>query len=764
MTVSSGYSTSNSWQALLAEQQQVTPDPVPPASTSHDWTLGAGWVLVLMFFLLPILGSPEAAPVADSLKSALVAIGTFGAVLWFALTQRSQLSRAQMHWFLGLGLLLAVYSVTSIFWAHAYLATGEALRWALFTLLLWQTLQLRGRSFFEALAWAVHAGVFLSSLVIACQYWFGVEWFAQAAQPASTFVNRNFFSEYAVCALPFSIYLLSRLRAGTPLYLLAASLAINIIAFLMTGTRSALLGMLLMVFATPWLFWFYRLPFGLTDRWNMATGVKVLAILVTLVAGLGMLPTGNAVILQDHSQTGRTNSAFGHSFQRLKVIGSKSEYTEGSASVRLEMWKSVLRAVAVHPVAGVGAGAWEVVIPLYQPPKSELEIDYYVHNEFLQMVVEYGLVGWIFILSLLALVVRTGWQLWARTQEPEHGDVAMRLTAFASLLLLLLVSNLGFPWHLAGTGAFFAVNIALMVPAATRRNDEAAEVQAPLAPWHSVLPWGVAALALGGLVGSVYITRQAFYVEDRFMRSIGILKAAKLARNPADPRRQTYIEAALKAGKEGVAVNPHYRKLMSQISDEFNGLGDWKNAVWAYEVMAQSRPNVPVIWANLAIGYSYQADHNRAKEALNKALALKPDAYSVRYADVLVTANVGDVPAAAKKLRTYIDDDGYNASLVEATRTMAQHTGDWELAVKALKGGRIKAPQYAVQMSLQLADAYTRLKQPENALTAYSEALVYSVKTGQQAAVQARTPPEFRDKAIALAQAQIKADQAASKP
>ena len=43
--------------------------------------------------------------------------------------------------------------------------------------------------------------------------------------------------------------------------------------------------------------------------------------------------------------------------------------------------------------AGLGAGAWENRIPLYQADGAQLETDYYVHNEFLQLVAEYGLVG-----------------------------------------------------------------------------------------------------------------------------------------------------------------------------------------------------------------------------------------------------------------------------------------------------------------------------------------------------------------------------------
>ena len=56
---------------------------------------------------------------------------------------------------------------------------------------------------------------------------------------------------------------------------------------------------------------------------------------------------------------------------------------------------SVLVVSSPSTGSGVGAGAWEVDVPLYQDEGAQLETDYYVHNEILQLLGEYGLVGWI---------------------------------------------------------------------------------------------------------------------------------------------------------------------------------------------------------------------------------------------------------------------------------------------------------------------------------------------------------------------------------
>ena len=78
-------------------------------------------------------------------------------------------------------------------------------------------------------------------------YWCLVSNWVKVAAPASVFVNRNFFAEYLVCTLPFSAYALTQLRSPKGRALMALSLAWNLAALLMTGTRSALVATAIMV-------------------------------------------------------------------------------------------------------------------------------------------------------------------------------------------------------------------------------------------------------------------------------------------------------------------------------------------------------------------------------------------------------------------------------------------------------------------------------------------------------------------------------------
>ena len=89
------------------------------------------------------------------------------------------------------------------------------------------------------------------------------------------------------------------------------------------------------------------------------------------------------------------------------------EYTERSFSVRSQMWMATARMMIANPWTGVGAGAWEVQIPLYQRDNTTLETDYYPHNEWLQLLSEYGLlVGGLVVAVLLAYLLKSVGSTW----------------------------------------------------------------------------------------------------------------------------------------------------------------------------------------------------------------------------------------------------------------------------------------------------------------------------------------------------------------
>ena len=178
----------------------VAPDlGLPGEVIKGDWTVV---LLALMMFLAPALGVPNELMLQDTLKSIVVSFGALAAALLFFWNQRNRGTALRWHAVVWLPLMLMLYALGSMAWSHTYLAGGEAIRWFIFTLIVWLGLNTLDRDRLPQLLWGIHAGAVVASLWTALQFWTDMTFFPQGPNPASTFVNRNFFAEFLVCTLP----------------------------------------------------------------------------------------------------------------------------------------------------------------------------------------------------------------------------------------------------------------------------------------------------------------------------------------------------------------------------------------------------------------------------------------------------------------------------------------------------------------------------------------------------------------------------------
>jgi O-antigen ligase len=396
-----------------------------------DWT---AILLALMLFFTPTLGVPNELMLQDTLKSIIVAFMSLGAALMLFWSQRNRRDGMRWHFVMWLPLLLMAYALGSMFWSHTYLAGVEAIRWFLFALIVWLVLNCASRERFPMLVWSVHLGALSVALLGAAQFWFDVRFIPQGPNPAATFVNRNFAAEFMACTYVFSAYLIFTEKRSGILAFLAATTGLNLVYLMMCGTRSAYVGSALSFVMIAVMAWKFRSRFSF-GTWNSEQRIVVLGVLCATVIGLGLIKSGNpGVELKDIN-------AFERGFSRAAQI----RVGDATLGIRQVMWKATLNIIEKRPLTGVGAGAWEVDIPLYQAEGSQLETDYYAHNEILQLLGEYGVVGWIFLLLLITYCLTAAWRTLANRTEAGITEGPIRAVALTSLLALMVVSRGAWP-------------------------------------------------------------------------------------------------------------------------------------------------------------------------------------------------------------------------------------------------------------------------------------------------------------------------------
>ncbi|MCA3237926.1 MAG: O-antigen ligase family protein [Curvibacter sp.] len=685
-------------------------------------------VLALMAFLVPSIGVPSELILQDTLKSTLVVFASLGAALLLGTLRLRQPRPMRWHPVLWLPLLLALWALGSMGWSHTYLAGVEALRWLLFTLLLWLGLQVLQPERLDLLAQGVHWGAVVAALWAGLQFWVDLRVFPQAAMPGSTFSNRNFLAEYLVCCLPFSVWVAAHARGGTQVVLRCAATALVALVIVLTGTRSALLATTAMLPCLVVLLWRQRAALA-WPLWSRAQQATALATLAAVFIGLGSLPGGNADMLQENP--GRT--ALQRSAARVGMtVSAGTSASATSLNERFSMWQSNLRLIRAHPWSGVGAGAWEVEIPRFQPEGIEIEEDYYAHNEALQLLAEYGLAGWIFLLALLAYLLRSA--LRARSR-PGAAPASWRSAALVSLLGLMVVSLAGFPWHLAGTGALFALSLAVL--AATDHMDgiAAAPTTSAQSRGASPMPWKAATLIVAlALAPATWLVHRAWASETRLVRAAQMAYQITLSGRADDPAWAPRKAEMLRLLKEGVDLHPHYRKLTSLVADDLLRWQDERNARWVLESLAASRPYVVVILAQLGRLHAQAGELPQAEAYLQRARALQPRGPAVLSLQFLILRKQGRTDDAAALARDMLGRGLGDADLLGQAYQLAIQRQDWPLAIDVLKQRIQRWPATALESWLRLAhiQSLPEVGDRAGAIQSY------------QAALQA-LPPQQRD-------------------
>ena len=701
-----------------------------------DWT---ALLLALMMFMLAATGVPSDELLQDSWKSMLVATFGIAAAVMLLLEKRTSGEGLRFPALLLLPVSLLLYALGSMVWSHTYLGGVEAVRWFLFGLLVWIGANNLTAERVNRLAWGIHGGATIASLWAVLQFAGNFGLFPQGPMPASTFVNRNMFAEYLVCTVPITLLLISSERSRPFCYLIAACLGLEITALLMTGTRSALLALLAIVSISP----IVVAQFGTHYRslqWTKkdALGVVSLALLVLLT--LGNLKTTQPTLIKEFGAIGGIE----RSFSRAQSLAGADEYAKGSFSIRWAMWKTTARMISAHPLAGVGAGAWEVAAPLHQEPGSQIETDYYAHNEFLQLVSEYGLVGWVFALALLGFCVRSAWTTWQHRIGPVGPEMMLRAWLLLSLAALFIVSCAGFPWRMAGTVTLFALLLGALAASDARLLLSQASAKRSVFPSRTTLTGAIVGLAACWVL-ALYVAWLAAEAENRLVRSVKLAAAIASSANPNDVVWKPEKLELLRLVREGIAINPHYRKITPAVADALARWGDWPNAIWIWGTVLQSRPHIVVMMANIARGHIQMGNYLAAQNFLDRAVNLQPQAPSLMGLQVLIWSKTGNPIKAMAEANRLFDEGRFNLELTQAAYTLGIQHQNPQLAERALLLQTATWPARAVGTWLRLGQLYASpaLNRPDQALAAFRRALALAA-VHDKPALTLEIPPAYR--------------------
>ena len=236
----------------------------------------------------------------------------------------------------------------------------------------------------------------LVSLIGLLQYYFPDNWiiqnmFLQSVRPGATFANKNMASHFIVMTLPLSLT-----------FLLASNVRLKIILYSLTTFIGA---------------WFLIYTFARQAYLAVAVELLVLGIFIVL----DRYKNNNQSLLNNLTNKPIKKIAVIGIVISLAVVSNISVDSESkidrlqSINVdegysRFPAWVNTLEMIKDNPIAGVGVGQWPQSYPLYYDrvmkdiifnEKVKLKR---LHNEYLEIFANVGLIGYLFLIWLLFLI------------------------------------------------------------------------------------------------------------------------------------------------------------------------------------------------------------------------------------------------------------------------------------------------------------------------------------------------------------------------
>lgn len=706
-------------------------------------------LLTIGLFTTAIIATPQESVGPEVIKSSFGAILVLVAlVVWLlgGLSQRAVL----WHPFLYAPIFLSLYALLSAFWSPTGTALIEAGRWALITIIIFLVLNNTRRSYFETvvqLGYWVCVGL---SLLALAQFWLGLEWFPASAAPGSTFGNRNFFAEFLSASLPLSLWMLGRQQTMVSGLRTGFGFALIAVALMSTGTRAALIAAIICIVAMIILLGISRhKSFFLAPRRVLLTAFAL--VLLTVMA-LGSIPSTNDDILRDHAEMQVGLTAIERTVTRLGSLSRSDTYEDDSSfGIRRAGWFAAKQMIENHPFKGIGAGAWNSVSPLYMPEHLENQLVWMAHNEPLQIIVEYGLVGWAALLSFFVFLCSTSLRNLRQLRGASRLNTIRSLRQMVialSIVTMGLTSLSGLPLHAAATCYLLSIYLGMLAkdsPIARRFTTPRRWTGAMTLPRVA----GICLLAVA-IFTSIQAMRFDYYVRQ----GVGALQG--LAETPSSqnsPRFSALLDQALANLNRGLAIYPEHTLLLLSATGYLINLNEYEKALDYINKILEHTPHLTTsqcqkvqTYANLRRFKEADIDIERIASERPNAACLPITQFVLAYKkeDFSQATALGKFQIAKLKAGDRRNEARY---LVDYTYRSAIRISDWDTALKALAlrahlWPELRASSWLLAGRLQAGLASNRFS-PE-ALASFKKALSAST-TSERQQILRDLPAVYRD-------------------
>jgi O-antigen ligase len=323
-----------------------------------------------------------------------------------------------------------------------------------------------------------------------------------------------------------------------------------------------------------------------------------------------------------------------------------------NTQVRLLVWAISFEMLRDNPVHGVGANNFEIAYPASraqfsarQPNSNLIGLQEELlaersHNEYVQILAELGIVGFLFFILFCAALIWLAAKALRSARNPLALGAVGSLTAFA---VSSGASSISFRW--LGSGLLFFLAASIIIRFSSVGTDQKSIWHLPPAVAQGAMAGGLALALLGLSVMSVLGVSST-------LRGMALAQAASasLHRSAEDDRTERLFRLALR-------WNPYDGPTHFEFGSWLDGKRRHREAIDHFRFATEHGFNSSICYASLAKAEAAAGENVRAQQTLATAVQIFPRSIFLRVRHAIALAEIGKAKESASEYAVALQTD-----------------------------------------------------------------------------------------------------------
>ena len=323
--------------------------------------------------------------------------------------------------------------------------------------------------------------------------------------------------------------------------------------------------------------------------------------------------------------------------ERNFAIRERTNTVFVSSDIRFQLWEAAWKQFQLAPVFGTGSRTYVYYGRMLRPPQFR-DDPVFVHNDWLQTLAEYGIVGILLFAGFVIAHLRHGWRRWLGMVErfsprtdgsSDRHALALQIGTMSAIAACLVHAAMDFNLHIPANMLVTAFLFGILATWRTRADGE--KITWPARALHAI-PAGLGLWML--IAGAPRFPGELFVETARGKFAIGKIKPAledagqalaRGARNPelyfqigevqrilsiglpSDEEKAGALEEAHYAYAKAVAIFPQDVKLVLRDAWALGRLGRFEEAEPLIARAKELDPNSAAVWICSALHWKLRS-------------------------------------------------------------------------------------------------------------------------------------------------------------